>query len=182
MVARGVQVVTLAWSKRGPATGLTDAFIELTGATDVLDLLEGLALERYHLSAADALLIFRVAAEGDQVAQEVIRWAGRELGSLAVGVIRQLGFEELDFEVVLAGSLYDGSPILTEALEETIGTVAPGARLVRLTAPPVVGGVLLGMEQAGLEYTGLRRTLIDTTNELLNSPVSNSVIWKHQRP
>lgn len=167
MVARVVQIITLAWSKRGPATRLTEAFIELTGAADVLDLLEGLALGRFRLSAAAAPLIFRVAAEGDAVAQEVIRWAGRELGSLAVGVIRQLGMEGLAFEVVLAGSLYEGGVTLIEPLRETIQAVAPGARLVRLTAPPVVGGVLLGMEQVGMKPFSLRQTLIESTNRLL---------------
>lgn len=167
MVARVVQIITLAWSKRGPATRLTEAFIELTGAADVLDLLEGLALGRYRLSAAAAPLIFRVAAEGDAVAQEVIRWAGRELGSLAVGVIRQLGMEGLAFEVVLAGSLYEGGATLTDTLRETIQAVAPGAHLVRLTAPPVVGGVLLGMEQVGMKPFSLRQTLIESTNRLL---------------
>jgi N-acetylglucosamine kinase-like BadF-type ATPase len=167
MVARVVQIITLAWSKRGPDTRLTEAFIELTGAADVLDLLEGLALGRYRLSAAAAPLIFQVAAEGDAVAQEVIRWAGRELGSLAVGVIRQLGMEALAFEVVLAGSLYEGGSTLIEPLRETIQAVAPGARLVRLTAPPVVGGVLLGMEQVGMKPFSLRQTLIESTNKLL---------------
>jgi N-acetylglucosamine kinase-like BadF-type ATPase len=126
-----------------------------------------LAMGHYHLSAAAAPVVFQVAAGGDEVAQEAIRWAGRELGDLAVGVIRQLGFEELDFEVVLAGSLYDGSPALIEALRATIHAIAPGARLVRLTAPPVVGGVLLGMEQAGVEYASIRQTLIETTNAFL---------------
>ncbi len=167
LVAKAVQAVSMAWTQRGPATRLTAAFIELTGATDVMDLLEGLALERYHLSASVAPLIFQVAAGGDEVAQETIRWAGRELGSLAVGVIHQLGFEELDFEVVLAGSLYDGSPSLIESMQATIQAVAPGARLVRLTAPPVVGGVLLGMEQAGVKTSILRQALIESTNELL---------------
>jgi N-acetylglucosamine kinase-like BadF-type ATPase len=169
LVRKAIQVVSLAWSKRGPATRLTEAFLELTGATDATDLLEGLALERYHLWAAAAPLVFQVAAEGDAVAQETIHWAGRELGSLANGVIRQLGFEGLEFEVVLAGSLYNGGPMLIDALRETVHEVAPGARLVRLTAPPVIGGVLLGMEQKGLEYTGVRETLIRTTNVMLNA-------------
>jgi N-acetylglucosamine kinase-like BadF-type ATPase len=167
MVARAVQVITQAWSKRGPETRLTEAFLDLTGANDVIDLLEGLALERYHVSAAAAPLIFQVAAAGDEVAQQIIHWAGRELGSLANGVVRQLGFERLEFEVVLAGSLYDGSPALTATLQETIHAVAPGARLVRLTVPPVVGGVLLGMEQVGIKPPTLRRKLIASTNELL---------------
>ena len=167
LVGRAVQDVSKAWSKRGPATRLAEAFIALTGATDLTDLLEGLALERYHLTPAVAPLIFQVAAEGDAVAQEAIRWSGRELGNLAAGVIHQLGFEQLDFEVVLAGSLYDGGPLLTEPLRATIRATAPGARLVRLTAPPVVGGVLLGMEQVGIQTAAVRQRLSESAKQLL---------------
>jgi hypothetical protein len=89
------------------------------------------------------------------------------LGSLAVGVIHQLNFEKLDFEVVLIGSLFKGSPVLTETMSSTIHLVASKARLVRLTAPPVVGGVLLGMEQASVEHRTIRQTLIESTSVLL---------------
>ena len=171
MVARAVQVVAMEWTRRGPATQLSQSFLQLTGAADLADLLEGLYMGRYELSASAAPLIFQVAADCDQVAQELIRWAGTELGSLAVGVIRQLGFEALDPEVVLVGSLYDGSPALIETMQETIHAVAPRARLVRLTAPPVVGGALLGMEQVGLPTASLRPTLIASTNELLRKQV-----------
>jgi N-acetylglucosamine kinase-like BadF-type ATPase len=169
LVAEAVKRIAYAWTERGPATRLAEAFARLTGATGTADLLEGLYLERYNLSAAAARTVFELAAEGDAVAQDLIRWAGRELGSLAVGVIHQLGFEGADFDVVLAGSLYDGSPILTEAMRETIHAVAPGARLVRLEAPPVAGGVLLAMEQVGPRASGVRETLIESTNEYLRA-------------
>jgi N-acetylglucosamine kinase-like BadF-type ATPase len=169
LVAEAVKWIAYAWTKRGPATRLAEAFARLTGATGTADLLEGLYLERYDLSAAAARTVFELAAEGDAVAQDLIRWTGCELGSLAVGVIHQLGFESADFDVVLAGSLYDGSPMLTEAMRETIHAVAPGARLVRLEAPPVVGGVLLAMEQAGPRASGVRETLIESTNEYLRA-------------
>lgn len=167
LIAKAVQAVALAWTRRGPATRLSEVFIDLTGATDIMDLLEGLALERYQLSAADAPVIFQEAAEGDEVAQEMIYWAGRELGSLALGVIRQLDFEQLDFAVVLTGSLFKGSPTLIESMSTTIHAVAPKAHLARLMAPPVVGGVLLGMEQIGVEYSGIRQTLIESTNAIV---------------
>ena len=167
LVAKAVQAVALAWGRRGPETRLTEVFLALTGAADALDLLEGIYRGRYTLSPANAPLVFQVAAEGDAVAQVVIRWAGRELGSLAIGVIRQLGFEALDFEVVQIGSLYNGSPAMSETMLATIHEVAPGANAVRLTAPPVVGGVLLGMEKAGVDYPPLRQTLIQTTTILL---------------
>jgi N-acetylglucosamine kinase-like BadF-type ATPase len=168
LIGRAIQLVAMAWTQRGPATRLTEALIERVGATDVVDLLEGLVLERYALTAADAPLVFKVAAEGDEVARQAIEWAGRELGSLAIGVIRQLGFEDLEFELIMIGSTFKGSPKLAETMLATIHPVAPGARLVRLSAPPVVGGVLLGMEQAGVEGSRLRGTLIETANALLN--------------
>jgi N-acetylglucosamine kinase-like BadF-type ATPase len=167
LVAKAVQVVTAEWTRRGRATQLTPAFIKVTGAADLSDLIGGLARHRYRLSAAHAPLIFEVAAAGDEVATELIRWSGRELGSLANGVMRQLGLEASPVEVVLAGSLYQGSPLLIEAMAETIHAVAPRARLVRLDAPPVVGGVLLGMEQVGLKPADYRARLIETTKRLL---------------
>ena len=57
--------------------------------------------------------------------------------------------------------------MMAEAMAEAIHTVAPGATLVPLTAPPVVGGVLLGMEQAGLPYPELRDKVIAGAKQLL---------------
>jgi len=167
LVCKAIHAVAAEWTRRGPATRLTPAFIKWAGAQNLEDLLEGLSRGRYKLSAAGAPVVFQVAAEGDPVALELVRWAGQELGSLAIGVIRQLNFEALDFDVVLAGSFYNGSPLIGETMRQTIHTVAPGARLVRLTVPPVVGGVLLGMEQAGLNPLPLREALIRSTDELL---------------
>jgi N-acetylglucosamine kinase-like BadF-type ATPase len=155
LVDKAIQAVSMAWARRGPATA------------DLPDLLEGLALGRYQLSHTAAPTIFLAAAQGDSVAQDTIRWAGRELGSLAVGVIRQLGFQSLDFEVVMAGSLYDGGLLLTEAMRAEIHAVAPGARFVRLKAPPVVGGVLLAMEQAQMQTEMIRPVLVESTCRLL---------------
>jgi N-acetylglucosamine kinase-like BadF-type ATPase len=170
IVAKAVQSVVMAWTRRAPATRLTECFIELTGATDIVDLLEGLYTKRYRLAAANAPQVFEVAAAGDRVAQEIVRWAGRELGSLAVGVIRQINLEDLEFELILAGSLYNcNDPALFEELASTVQAVAPKAQPVRLNAPPVIGGVLLGMEQIGLKPAGVRQRLIETTNQLISS-------------
>ena len=117
LVAEAVKRVAYGWTQRGPATRLAEAFAQLAGASSTADLLEGLYLERYQLTAAAAPTIFRLADEGDGVAQDLIRWCGNELGGLALSVIRQLSFEDADFDVVLAGSLYDGGPALTEAMQ-----------------------------------------------------------------
>jgi len=39
--------------------------------------------------------------------------------------------------------------------------------LIQLTVPPVIGGVLLGMEQAGVNGYALRDRLVQTTQALL---------------
>jgi len=101
------------------------------------------------------------------VAQGVVRWAGQELGSLAVGVIRQLDLAALPVEVVLAGSLFRAGRPLIAPLEGAVRTEAPRARFTRLAVPPVAGGVLLGMERAGLDVASVRPRLLASTAELL---------------
>lgn len=168
LVVKGMQAVSRAWTRRGPETSLTAKFLNHLGATDVSSLLEGLSRGRHGLDATAAMLVFETAHEGDPVALDILRWMGRELASLAIGVIHQLEFETLDFEVVLTGSLYKGHPLVAEAMGEAIHAVAPGARLIPLNAPPVVGGVFLGMEQAGVPYRDIRFHLIEGVKRLMD--------------
>ncbi len=169
LVDEAIRCIARDWSLRGPSTRLTLAFIELAGAQDTEDLLEGITQHRYTIGAEAAPLVFQVAAEGDVLARQLVEWAGRELGGLAIGVVRQLGLESLEFDVVLVGSLYDGSPLLTQSMRQTVRAIAPGARFLRLEAPPVVGGVLLGMEQAGLNWKTVREWLIETAQRRGNT-------------
>lgn len=165
IVARAMREVAFEWLKRGPATAITQAFLKHFHARDLDDLVEGVYLERYAFEPALVLMVFEIARQGDAQALEVMRWAGRELGGIGCGVINQLGWQDETFEVVLIGSLHDGHPLLGQTLRETVLQTAPKAQFVRLTVPPVVGGVLLGMEQAGLNGYAMRDKLIQSTKE-----------------
>ncbi|MBN1221253.1 MAG: hypothetical protein JXM69_20180 [Anaerolineae bacterium] len=167
LVLKALQAVAHEWTRRGPATRLSQALAEYAGVKDVEALLTGLTLDTLEVGPEAAPVVFRVAAEGDLVAEELIRWAGRELASMAIGVIRQLNFEAETFEVVLAGSFFKGSPVLADVMRQTIHVVAPGARFVRLDVPPVVGGVVLGMKLAGLDTAAVRAALVKSTEGLL---------------
>jgi N-acetylglucosamine kinase-like BadF-type ATPase len=167
IVARAMQAVAFEWLKRGPATALTQVFLEHTGAAGLDDLVEGVYLQRFPFESALVLKVFETARQSDPQAQAVMRWAGHELGGMAVGVINQLEIQKEQFEVVLIGSLHGCSPIMDQALRRIVRKTAPLAQFVRLTVPPVVGGVLLGMEQAGLNGHAIRDKLIATTNILL---------------
>ena len=167
IVARAMRGVTFEWLKRGPSTYLSQVFLNHFNAKDLDDLVEGVYLRRYVFDSALVLKVFDTARQGDLQAQAVMDWAGRELGEIAVGVINQLDIREQQFEVVLIGSLHGASQNLDLTLRKTILEIAPYAQFVRLTAPPVVGGVLLGMEEAGVNGYALRDRIIDTTNRFL---------------
>jgi N-acetylglucosamine kinase-like BadF-type ATPase len=167
IVTKALQAVAAQWTQRGPATALSTAFIAQTGASDVTDLLAGLVRGRYHLTPAEAPLVFETAANGDPIAQEIVTWAGEELATLAIGVIRQLDLAVETFDVVLAGSLFKAGTPLIDPLRQAIQAFAPGANLVRLNAPPVIGGVLLGMQQVGIDITSRREQLLQTTTKLI---------------
>lgn len=160
LMVKARQAIAFEWSQRGPATKLTPAFLEYTDSNNLEELLEGLMLGSKRLGSEAAPLVFQVARAGDPVAIELIRWAGEELGELAKCVIRQLGFEGLQFDVVLVGSMFDGGALLIEPMRQTIQAYAPGARLKRLRALPVTGAVLLGMQAAGIKpSSAVRQTL-----------------------
>jgi len=169
LVGEAVRRVSRAWSRRGPATRLTEVFCELVGVKTAAELIEGLTQERFEIRGRAAPLIFKTAENGDAVACDVIRWAGESLADLAAGVARQLEIEQEQFEVVLVGSLFNGGNLLIEPMRAALLKAAPGATLVRLTTPPVIGGVLLGMEQCALPTTRLRQKLIQTTQALLDA-------------
>lgn len=167
LVGRALMMVSYAWTRRGPRTALTETFLELTGAQDTAELIEGLVMQRFQVAAHWAPAVFVAAQAGDQVARQVIEWAGRELGKLACAVIRQLDLQEEPVEVVQSGSLYQGGPLLTEPMRQTVLSTAPQARMVRLEAPPVIGGVLLGMEQSYGQEAYLRRECLMANSQRL---------------
>ncbi|MCE5257243.1 MAG: hypothetical protein LLF89_10425 [Spirochaetaceae bacterium] len=152
---------------RGPPTALTGAFCSRTGASDANALVEGLVCGRVAPSADWAQDVFATARAGDAVARGVITWAGRELGESAVAVARQLGLEQESFEVVLSGSLFAYEPKLEAGVAAVLAEAAPGARLVHFDAPPVIGAVVLGAEEASLDGRAVRTRLLETVAEVI---------------
>ena len=172
LLHRSMQLIGYAWSKRGPMTALADAIVKYIGAKDLEDLMRGYTTYEFEIGAEAAPIVFRVAEEGDPVAQELINWAGCELGEMANAVIRQLEFENLAFDVVMTGSMFEGGARLIKPMRETIHKLAPKARLVRLTAPPVLGAAMLGMEAGGIAITPeIRKTMKESISVLRNISV-----------
>lgn len=95
-----------------------------------------------------APLVFEAAAAGDAVARSIVDRLADELVAMARALIRRLRLARLDPEIVLAGGVFrTDEPGFHARLEAGIHVTAPRARLVRLTAPPVLGAALLGLDR-----------------------------------
>ena len=167
IVHRALQFVNYAWIKRIPPTRLTKIFLEATGAKDEIDLMEGISAEQYHLFSGLAIEITNAAREGDQASLDVVRWSGEELGWLAVSVARQIEMENEEVEVVQSGSVFEAGELIMEPMRNVILKHIPGAKMMRLEGPPVVGPLMLGMQMAGLDPYPLRSRLIETAKRLV---------------
>lgn len=166
IVWKGLHMVNYAWIKRIPPTALTQIYLETTGAKDEFDLFEGLANRTYRLTPIVAVKIMEAALAGDAAAGQVIQWAGQELGWLVVSVIRQIEMQDEEVEVVYSGSIFEAGELICEPMRRVILENVPGAKSMRLDGPPVVGPLMLGMQQAGLDPYPLRLKLISTAKIL----------------
>jgi len=169
LIWRAMIAVSYAWTRRGPQTALTQAFLDFFEMENVDDLMEGLAMGHLQPFPPLAVAIFQVAAEGDHAAQEIINWNARELAESTKAVIRQLDLQNQAFEVVLIGSLFNAGEAYVSPFRESVLAFAPAAELVRLSVPPVVGAVLLAAEAAGIMAGQIRQDLIESTHNTLTN-------------
>lgn len=167
IVQRGLQMVNYAWIKRIPPTALTKIYLDAVNAKNELDLMEGLSSEQYHLFPFLALEVIKAANDGDAAAREILRWSGEELGWLAVSVARQIEMENDEVEIVQSGSLFDAGEMIDAPMREVVIQHCPKAKLIRLDGPPVVGAVILGMEQAGFDGYVVRDEMIRSAKEVV---------------
>jgi N-acetylglucosamine kinase-like BadF-type ATPase len=168
LIERALIAIAHEWTRRGPKTMLSTEFLRMTGAADIPALIEGIEMGKYYLGSDFAPVVHQIALKGDPVANAIIQWAGSELGHTGLAVIRQLEIEQREFEVVLVGSLFQMGEMLIAPLREVIHSEAPHARLIRLSVPPVVGGILLAMDLVGINPAPIHQTLVDSTLCLVN--------------
>ena len=167
IAARGLQMVSYAWIKRIPPTALTQIYIEAFGAANEMDLVEGISNNQYHLFPYLSIKVVDAARGGDAAARDVAQWAGEELGWLAVSVARQIEMENDEVEIIQSGSVFDAGELITEPMCKLVLKHCPKAKLIRLDGPPVVGAVILGMEQVNFDGYVVRDRIVRTAKELV---------------
>ena len=166
LIYRTMQYLGYSWTKRLPPTALSDAFVSHYRAKSLEDLIEGYTIGKYHIAAEAAPIVFQVAAQGDEVAQSLVHWAGTELGEMANAVIRQLDFQDIEFEIALIGSMFKTGEALIAPMRSKVHEIAPKAKLIPTEVKPVVGAVLLGMEAGRLNITPHIRAALNSNTKV----------------
>ncbi len=139
-----------AMDGRGPATALSDALPRHAGLTSMDELIEAVHLGR--LSEADCMeltpVLFAVAADGDDVATDLVRRQAEEVVALAVAAMRRLDVLGEPIPVVLGGGvLTAGHRQLMDEIDRRLADAAPLAEPRVVRTPPVVGAALLGLDR-----------------------------------
>ena len=101
-------------------------------------------------------LVFAAARDGDEVAGGIVDRLADEVVAMVAALVRRLRLARLDLEVVLGGGLLQaGDERLLGRVRDGVLAVAPQARLIPLTLPPVTGAALLVLEAAGASAAAL---------------------------
>jgi N-acetylglucosamine kinase-like BadF-type ATPase len=169
-----IRLVCRAWDGRGQPTMLTQMVLTTLGLPSVEEMISQLyqgQVDYYagHFDQHRLLdlvpLVFEVANEDDEVARELLVRVGTEVGITANAIIRRLGLEDADVEVVLGGSVFKGEgPLLVDTVTQVVQEVAPQATVVVPEFEPVVGAVFLALESLEIEidevvYSSTRASL-----------------------
>ena len=135
---RALQEIAKASDGRGNLTKLSQRAMEYFRAGKPEDLVVAIyAPQIDNLRIAGfARLVVETAAEGDEVAVQILTEAGRELGLAATAVIRKLKLERRKFPIAKVGSIFQAGRIIDDPLLETVHKIAPKAYLIEPLLPP----------------------------------------------
>ena len=98
--------------------------------------------------------VFEAALAGDTAAEQILLRQGQGLAEYVAAMVRRFGMRDLEFEVVLAGSVFKGSgPLLIDTITQEVHRAAPRAIIVRPQFEPVVGSLLMAYDAVQLPVT-----------------------------
>lgn len=114
-----------------------------------------------------APLVFRAAAEGDEVSRGPIDELADEIAANASAAVRRLGMASRTFDVILGGGIFrSGDGRFLGRIRRGVTAVAPHAEMKRLDTPPVLGAALMGLAQVRASKAAratLRKQLTERT-------------------
>lgn len=154
---------------RGPRTSLERLVPQHLGYRRPLDVTD--ALYRGHLSHAAIYdlvpVVFAAAGSGDAVARFIVDQQADEIVAMAAAALRRIRAVRRPIPVILAGGVFRTTDAaFHDRIRAGLAAIAPLAQIHRLSAPPVLGAALLGLDELGLATEAavarLRGSLVET--------------------
>ena len=141
----GLRAAARAADGRAPATPLTDRLLAANGLSRPEELI-GVVYRGGDRAALAALapVVMDAAADGDPVADDIVRAAAAELAAAAAAAARSLGLDSA-FPVALAGGLLASSPEYREQFLTALADRGLTAGPVTVVTEPVEGAVRLAL-------------------------------------
>ncbi len=137
---------------RGEPTELARTLPAHFGLDSMYALIEALHLGRVASARKHELtpVLFATSAEGDQVARSLVHRLAEEVVAMSTVALARLGLLDEEVPVLLGGSVLAARhPELDERLGELFAAKAPKAAVEVVTASPVLGAALLGLDHTG---------------------------------
>ena len=133
-----LHTVARASDGRGRKTSLTDRaaeYFRASGPENLIVAIYSPQVDNLRI-AGFARLVVEAAIEGDGVARDILKDAGRELGLAACAVIKKLSLERSKAPIGCVGSIFNAGKLLTDAMLEVIHKTAPQAYLTEPLLQP----------------------------------------------
>ena len=145
---------------RGEPTALARTLPAHFGLDSMYALIEALHLGRLEQHRRHELtpVLFATAAEGDPVARSIVDRLAEEVVTMATVALTRLGLLEEETPVLLGGSVLAARhPQLDDGIRTRLAARPPAAVPRVVTARPVLGAALLGLDRVGAPPTAYER-------------------------
>jgi len=145
---RALQAIAKATDGRGKPTRLSEAGIEYFRTSTAENLLIAIYSPQVDNTriAGFARLVAETAEEGDEIAVEILREAGCELGLAANAVIKKLELHRKKVPIGYVGSIFKAGELLTGSLMKTVHSFAPKAFLAKPKLSPAQAAAVMAFE------------------------------------
>jgi N-acetylglucosamine kinase-like BadF-type ATPase len=145
---RALQAIAKATDGRGKATKLSEAGVGYFRTSTPENLLVAIYSPQVDNTriAGFARYVAEAAQEGDEIAVDILKEAGFELGLSAFAVIKKLKLEGKKVPIGYVGSIFKAGRLLTDSLLETVHQIAPEAYLAAPMLSPAQAAAQMAFE------------------------------------
>jgi len=142
-----LHTIAKASDGRGKKTALTDRaaeYFRASGPDNLIVAIYSPQVDNLRI-AGFARLVVETALEGDSVAIDILRDAGRELGLAATAVIKKLGLTRGKIPIGCVGSVFNAGKLLTGPMLDVIHQTSPHAYLTEPMLQPSEAAAIMAL-------------------------------------